>query len=513
MADTNPLLPAPPKPPAGPVSSQDEEAFRLLVDSVTDYAIFMLDPAGRVQSWNAGAQRIKGYAAEEIIGRSFEVFYPREVAARGWPREELKIAATQGRLEDQGWRMRKDGSRFWADVVITALRAPDGTLRGFAKVTRDCTQRRRQEEALRQSEEQFRLLVESVKDYAIFLLDPKGRVLTWNAGAAAIKGYAADDVLLRHFSMFFTAEDVAAGKPQQELVTALEKGHAHSEGYRVRKDGSLFWADVVLTPVVDHDGVLRGFAKVTRDLSAQRRLAELERASQRMNEFIAMLAHELRNPLAPIRNAVSVLKVLPNLPPAAAQINEIVDRQSAQLTRLVGDLLDAGRVVSGKIRLERQQIDYREVVLASVDAVRPQAAARGHRLVLDLPEPVSIWGDAMRLTQALQNLLNNAIRYTPEGGEIRVALRDEGARSVTTVSDTGQGIVPEALERIFELFVQEDAARRTPSESGLGIGLSLARTMAELHGGRLSAFSEGLGHGSTFTLVLPTLRPGLLDAR
>jgi PAS domain S-box-containing protein len=358
-----------------------------------------------------------------------------------------------------------------------------------------------------QGAEAFRLLVEGVTDYAIFMLDPTGRVLTWNAGAAAIKGYAADEVLLRDFSMFFTAEDAAAGKPEQDLATALGKGRARSEGYRVRKDGSLFWADIVITPVLDRDGMLRGFASVTRDLSAQRRLAELERASQRMNEFIAMLAHELRNPLAPIRNAVSVMKMQQGLPPAVVHMNEIVDRQAAHLTRLVDDLLDVGRVVSGKILLRRQQIDYREVVQAGVEAVRPQAEARRHRLVLELPDAVQMWGDAMRLTQALQNLLHNAIRYTPDGGEIRVALRLEGARSVTTVTDTGQGIAPEALERIFELFVQEDGVRRAPSESGLGIGLSLARSMAELHGGRLSASSEGPGRGSTFTMVLPTRQP------
>ncbi|WP_157272217.1 PAS domain-containing hybrid sensor histidine kinase/response regulator [Azohydromonas aeria] len=493
------------RPPANSAGAPQytEERFRLLVDSVQDYAIFMLDEQGRVQTWNAGAQRLKGYEAAEIIGRPLETFYPPEVAARGWPREELERAAEAGRFEDEGWRVRKDGSRFWASVVITALREADGRLSGFAKVTRDLTERKRHEEALRRSEEQFRLLMEAVQDYAIFMLDPAGHVLTWNAGARAIKGYAAEDVVGRHFSMFFTAQDVAAGAPQRELEAARLQGRAEAEGWRVRKDGTPFWANVVITPVRDKDGVLRGFAKVTRDLTEQRRMAELEQSSRRMQEFLAMLAHELRNPLAPIRHASDILQMYSPLPAPLVRARQIIDRQLTHLTRLIDDLLDVARVVNGKIVLQSARLDLRDVVTAGAEALRPVISARTQHLALNLPDTaVPVLGDETRLAQALQNLLSNASRYTPSGGDIAVALRIDGEDAVVTVSDTGHGIEPQALERIFGLFEQGDTPREH-GDSGLGIGLGLARRLVELHGGALGASSEGVGRGSVFTLRLP----------
>ncbi|MGM9490109.1 hybrid sensor histidine kinase/response regulator [Ideonella sp. YS5] len=494
-------LPNPPPDEAELRSS--EKSFRLLVESVSDYAIFMLDSEGRVASWNAGAQRIKGYRPEEIIGQSFERFYPPEKVAEGWPREELRRAIANGRIEDEGWRVRKDGSRFWASVVITALRDPRGRLQGFAKVTRDLTERRKQEEELRRSEEQLRLMLEAVKDYALFMLDTSGRVLTWNAGATAIMGYTASEVLSCHFSMFFPQNDVAAGRPEQELGQALRTGRAELEEQRVRKDGSLFWANVIITPVLDRDGVLRGFAKVTRDLTEQRRLLELERASRHMNEFIAMLAHELRNPLAPIRNAVNVLRMQPDLPPVVDRMGDMIDRQARQLTRLVDDLLDVGRIATGKISLQRQDLDYREIVLASAEAARPLMAAKRHQLQVEVAEHIPMRGDPTRLAQVLHNLLSNAARYTPEGGEVILTATVVGSRSITRVLDNGQGIAPEALESIFGLFEQEHGVERNPSESSLGIGLTLARTLTELHGGSLTAHSEGRGRGASFELVLP----------
>ena len=478
--------------------------LRVLVEGIRDYAIFMLDPQGRVLTWNAGAELLKGYRADEIIGASFERFYLPADIQRGWPQEELRRAAADGRVEDEGWRLRKDGSRFWASVVITALRDPAGQLIGFGKVTRDLTERREHEAALAHSEEQLRLMIQSVKDYAIFMLDPAGIVLSWNAGAAAIKGYTADEVLGRNFAMFFTAADIGEGKPQQELAFARLTGRAEAQGWRVRKDGSVFWANVVITPVYDAQQVLRGFAKVTRDLSDQRRLHELEHSSRRLNEFLALLGHELRNPLAPIRNAVSVMKAHPEMPPALARMRDIIDRQLLHMTRLVDDLLDVARVSSGKLTLKREPLDYRDVVQASVESIRPLAITRSQRLSVAIPERrVEMSGDRVRLTQALLNLLNNAVKYTPDGGAIALRVTLQASACVTTVSDTGIGISPAALERIFELFVQEDGAMPERGEPGLGIGLSLARTLVEQHGGMLSAASEGRGQGSSFTMMLP----------
>ncbi|MED5621705.1 PAS domain-containing hybrid sensor histidine kinase/response regulator [Ideonella sp. BN130291] len=480
-----------------------EERFRLLVEAVEDYAIFLLDPNGIVTSWNPGAQKLKGYLPHEIIGKSFTEFYPKEVLAAGWPQEELRRATREGRFEDEGWRIRKDGSRFWANVVITALRDDNGGLYGFAKVTRDLTERRRHEENLRESEERFRLLVNSVRDYAIFMLDPEGHIESWNAGATALKGYAASEVLGRHFSIFYTAADLAAGKPARELEQAVREGGVHDEGWRVRKDGSLFWAGVTITPVYNAAGSLRGYAKVTRDMSERRRLADLEDSSRRMSEFLAMLAHELRNPLAPIRNAVSIMQLEKAVPPRVSACRDIIDRQLSHLTRLVDDLLDVGRITTGKISLRREPLNFNEVVLRSVEACRPLIEARQHEFTLELPpEPIEMLGDDTRLVQVLQNLLTNAAKYTSPGGQISLAVQVEGGTVVTTVSDNGRGIAPEALRRVFDLFVQE-GANNDPGESGLGIGLTLARTLVEMHGGSIRADSEGRDKGSRFTVRLP----------
>src|SRR5947199_260130 len=259
-----------------------EQPFRLIVESVQDYAIFMLDVTGRVTSWNVGAQRIKGYSAEEIVGEHFSRFYlPEDVQARK-PERELQVAAAEGRCEDEGWRVRKDGSRFWANVVVTPLRGADGALLGFAELSRDLTERRGAETALRQSEARLRLMVESVKDHAILMLDREGRVVSWNAGAERIKGYRADEILGRHFSRFYPPDDVAQGRPEWELERAVRDGEFEDEGWRVRKDGSRFWANVVITPIRDAQGALVGFAKVTRDLTELRR-AEAELRRQRIS--------------------------------------------------------------------------------------------------------------------------------------------------------------------------------------------------------------------------------------
>ncbi|SFU53480.1 PAS/PAC sensor hybrid histidine kinase [Polaromonas sp. YR568] len=494
------LMPLTPNPPAEqPVTDR----FRLLVDAVQDYGIFMLDTVGNVVSWNTGAQRLKQYRPEEIIGRNFSTFYPPEAVAAGWPAEELRRAEKDGRFEEEGWRIRKDGSRFWANVVITALRGPDGKLEGFGKVTRDLTERRAHEEALRESEQRFRLMIEGVQDYAIFMLSPDGVIESWNSGAQRIKGYSPAEVIGKHFSLFYLPEDLAAGKPQAELKLALAQGRAEEEGWRVRRDGSVFWANVAIAPVYDAGRVLRGFVKVTRDMTERRRLYELEKSSKRMSEFLAMLAHELRNPLAPIRNAVTILQLEPSPSPLVRSSRDMIDRQLSHMTRLVDDLLDVGRLTTGKIRFKTEQVSYNQVVARSIEAVRPLMDARRHRLTVDVPTaPMLVQGDATRLAQVLQNLLINAAKFTPEAGQIELKVWQDGTQLYTTVSDNGAGLSPEALSHIFELFAQGDA-QTAARESGLGIGLTLARSLVEMHGGTLSAESEGPGRGSRFSFFLP----------
>jgi PAS domain S-box-containing protein len=295
---------------------QSEEQFGKLVAGVRDYAIFILDRQGNVATWNAGAQHIKGYTAEEIIGRHFSRFYPRDAVSSGWPAHELEVASATGRFEDEGWRVRQDGTRFWASVVITTLRDEAGAVRGFLKITRDLTDRKQAEEKLRLSEERFRLLVEGVQDYAIFMLDPQGRVVTWNAGAERLKGYAAGEIIGRHFSRFYPPEVVARGWPDEELRRAAAEGRFEDEGWRVRQDGTRFWGNVVITALRDEAGTLRGFAKVTRDLTARRqaeadarRLLQEEAARQAAEQAareVARQREQLRVTLASIGDAVIV---------------------------------------------------------------------------------------------------------------------------------------------------------------------------------------------------------------
>ena len=482
-----------------------EERFRMLVENVQDYAIFLLDPSGHIATWNAGAQRAKGYTASEIIGKHFSVFYPAEANARRWPEHELEQAAKLGRFEDEGLRVRKDGTTFWANVVITALRDRDGHLRGYSKITRDLTERRAHEETMRQSEERFRLLLEGVEDYAIFMLDPDGRVTSWNTGAQRITGYHADEVIGTSFERFFIPEQRAAGHPAEELKRARLNRRAEDRGWRVRKDGTRFWAEVVVTSLHGADSTLRGYAKVVRDLSERKRMELLEEQGRNLTEFLAMLAHELRNPLAPIRNALGIMSVSKETSPQIAWSRDVIERQTAHLTRLVDDLLDVSRITRGKLRLQAEPMDVKVAIARAVEAARPLIDRRKHRLHMQLPpEQLMVHGDQTRLTQVLVNLLNNAAKYTPEGGDVWIHASLEGADALVRVRDNGTGISPQLIENIFDLFAQGERTLDR-SEGGLGIGLTLARRIVILHGGTIVARSEGAGKGSEFTVRLPRL--------
>ena len=483
--------------------------FQLLAERVQDYAIFLLDTDGRILSWNAGAQIIKQYRPSEIIGQHFSIFYTPADIARDWPAYELQRARIEGRFEDEGWRVRKDGSRFWANVIITALRNEEGTLLAFSKITRDLTERKKQEEIQRQSEERFRLLVDGVLDYAIYMLSPDGLVTSWNAGARRIKGYEASEVIGTHFSRFYPPEALEAGKPWAELAIAREIGRAEDEGWRVRKDGSKFWARVVVTALYDSDGVLRGFAKVTQDLTQRRHSEALAMSAKMLNDFIAVLAHELRNPLAPIRNAVELLTTIKSDDPLLEKMRQVIDRQSTQLVKIVDDLLDINRITRGVIAMAEVPCDVNDVIERALEAVRPAIEASRQSLVTDLPvESLRIRGDQSRLIQALTNVLSNASRYTDSGGHIyvgasRIKLGDHWVVRIS-VRDTGRGIDPALLQSIFGMFVQGRDPLNRPA-AGLGVGLALAKSIVELHHGTITAQSEGLGKGAEFVISLPEL--------
>ena len=482
-----------------------EERFRHLVEGVGDYAIFLLEPDGTIATWNSGAQRIKGYSAGEVVGRHFSMFYPREALERDWPKRELQEASRVGRFEDEGWRLRKDGTRFWANVVITAMRDPAGKLQGFSKITRDLTERRAHEEQLRRSEERFRLLIEGVQDYAVYMLDPSGRVTSWNTGAERITGYRAEEIIGQAADRFYLPEDIAADRPATDLRNAILYRHTQEIGWRLRKDGGRFWADIATTVLRDSEGQHRGFAQVTRDMTERKRMEALEEEGRRVTEFLAMLAHELRNPLAPIRNAVSIMQLARDVSPQVAWCRDVIERQTNQLSHLVDDLLDVSRVTRGKLQINGAPMDLNTAVLRALEAARPLIDSRGHKLAVKVsPDPIVVNGDLTRLTQVILNLINNAAKYTPEGGRIEVRVALEGDEGVVCVSDNGLGISPSLLDRVFDLFSQGERTLDR-AEGGLGIGLTLARRLVLLHGGTIVAQSPGTGKGSTFTVRLPRL--------
>ena len=504
--------------------------FALLVDAVQDYALLLLSPEGEIRTWNSGANRIMGYTAREAVGRHFSIFYPPEVVQTK-PKRELEIASVEGRVEDEGWRLRKDGSRFWASTIITALRDEWGTLQGFAKITRDLTERRMADERLRQSEEMFRLLVQSVKDYAIFMLDPTGRIVTWNEGAERIKGYTRDEIVGQHFSIFYPEEDIVAGKPERELETASREGMIEDEGWRIRKDGSRFFANVIITAIFDAAGRLRGFTKVTRDISERRRAEELRRAmleqrearlraedakrhaensfqevqeiSRAKDEFVMTLSHELRTPLTSILGWARLLPVMSPTDPAFRSAVEAIGRAAQMQARLLDDVLDTSRMISGKMRLNIEPTDVGTIVRNSAESVQAAAAAKNIGMEMKVgPDAGIVQVDPTRLQQIIWNLLTNAIKFTPAGGLVTLIAARSGESLHITVTDTGEGIQPNLLPYIFEPFRQgEQTASRM--HGGLGLGLSIVRHLVEAHGGKITASSPGRGKGATFKVVLP----------
>jgi PAS domain S-box-containing protein len=512
--------------------------FRLLVESILDYGIFMLDADGHIASWNAGAARMNGYTGPEIVGKHFSVFYPPEEVASGKCEMVLGATVERGRFEEEGWRIRKDGSRFWANVVITAVRGPDGRLLGFGKVTRDLTERRQAEKELRTSEERMRLLIASVKDYAIFVLDPTGHVASWNPGAERLKGYTAKEIIGQHFSRFYPAEDIRAGKCEMELAVAQQVGRFEDEGWRIRKDGSRFWANVVITPIRDDSGSLIGFAKVTRDLSErkrhdderltlaraeearraaeenQERLSALahdlrlsrdkaEEATRLKDEFLATVGHELRTPLSAILGWSRMLQGGSMNPAKTTRAIDAIVRNAAAQSQIIDDLLDVSRIVAGQLRLDVDFIDISQTVNAGVDVVRAAAEAKGVTLQIAInPEAGVIRGDSGRVQQIVWNLVNNAVKFTPRGGRVTLSLRRTDASMEIEVADTGRGIVRDFLPHVFERFAQQEGSNSRKA-GGLGLGLAIVKHLVELHGGTVEVHSAGENLGATFTVKLP----------
>jgi PAS domain S-box-containing protein len=489
--------------------------FELLVNAIKDYAIYLLDRDGHVATWNAGAQRFKGYSADEIIGQHFSRFYTEEDRASDLPQRALDTAAAEGTFEAEGWRVRKDGTRFWTSVVIDPVFDADGNLIGFAKVTRDVTQKRAAERALLESEQRFRLLVQGVKDYAVYMLDPSGYVTNWNPGAEAIKGYSADEIVGEHFSNFYTEEDRQAGEPERALLTATQAGKYEVEAWRVRKDGSRFRAGVLIDPIYDEGGTLIGFAKVTRDLTERwHAQQEVERARETMAQAQKMeavgrltggVAHDFNNLLTIIRSSVDLLK-MPTLSPEKREryidaIGETADRAAALTSQLLAfsrrqplkpEIFDAGARVSA----------MRRMIETSVGSTIA--------LTIEAPDGGFVSADLNQFETAVLNLVINARDAMPAGGKLAISVQSvnglpavrghgsaEGEFVAVRLADEGSGIPPETLVKIFEPFFTTKGLNK-----GTGLGLSQVHGFAKQSGGEVDVQSE-VGIGTAFTLYLP----------
>ena len=496
-------------------SQTDEGRYRLLVEAVTDYAIYMLDSTGVVTSWNPGARRFKGYEAAEIIGQHFSRFYTPEDRAVGMPQTALDVAAREGKFEGEGWRVRKDGTHFWAHVVIDPIRNPEGELVGFAKITRDLTERRQVEESLRRSEEQFRLLVQSVTDYAIYMLDVTGNISSWNQGAQRIKGYLPDEIIGRHFSTSYTPEDRQHGEPERALEAAIREGRFEREGLRVRKDGSVFNAHVIIDPIRDAKGEVVGFAKVTRDITERiKNQHDLEQArealfqSQKMDaigQLTGGVAHDFNNLLMAILGSLELAKKrLPDDP----QVTRLLDNaiQGAQRGSILTQrMLSFARRQS----LEPKSIDLPTLMNNLIELLQRSIGA-GVRIETDLPRSLPpILADENQLELALLNLTVNARDASVEGAAIRIEARDQtlkgdnpvglpaGRYVRVSVSDQGEGMDAETLARATEPFFTTKGVGK-----GTGLGLSMVHGMAEQIGGRF-ALKSSPGQGTTAEIWIP----------
>lgn len=480
----------------------------MLVEGVRDYAIFLLDPSGNVASWNPGAERIKGYSASEIIGRHFSTFYPEVDKQAGKPAYELKVALETGRFEDEGWRIRKDGSRFWASVVITRVIDDDGNLIGFGKITRDLTERRL-------ADQRYRLLIEGVSDYAIYSLDLNGNVTSWNVGAERIKGYNDFEILGKHFSTFYTPEDVKGEMPQYVLKTAAETGHFEGEGWRVRKDGTRFWSSVVVTPIRNDQGELIGFSKITRDVTDRKllldeiqrhaeelelRIAEREQTNAELEAFSYSVSHDLRAPLRAIEGFTQAFieDYGKDIPAAGFEYLDEVTAATHRMNRLVQDLLNFSRLSRIHLDLQPIRID------TAVEQALRQLSEGAKYVEVEPMNPFRVIAHEQTLIQAINNLITNGLKFQPPGTvpHVRVTARRRNSNVRISVQDNGIGVAPEHQERIFQVFERLHGQEEYP---GTGIGLAIVKRGIQRMNGQIGLESE-LGKGSTFWIELPQER-------
>lgn len=499
---------------------QSEERYRLMVESVKDYAIFMLNPTGHIMSWNEGAKRLKGYHTSEIIGKHFSIFYTAEDLETQKPKRELEIAVATGKYEEEGWRIRKNGSLFWANIVITALFNDQNQLIGFSKVTRDLTDRKNYDESLRQSEERYRALVEQLTDYGIFMLDEKGRITSWNEGAKRIKGYLAEEIIGKYFSIFYPEEEIISGKPAYELKVARAEGKYEEEGWRLRKDGTRFWANVVITAVYNHQGTHIGFSKVTRDLTerkeAERALKQsyeryrqlanelreantgLQYANQELEQFTSIVSHDLQEPIRTIKSFLKLIDIKLSqgeYTDLTVYIQKSIGAAN-RMRELIHNLLNYSQLAKNEVVMETISVD--DVVNEALQNLKSAVERSRANIAID-SEVEEFEGDRVQMVQLIQNLLSNALKFTREKDpQVTIRCRKEGSHVKFSIADNGIGIAASDMTKVFEIFRRLHTEKTYP---GTGIGLAICKKIVDRHRGRIWPESE-IGKGTTFHFTL-----------
>jgi len=467
--------------------------LRLLLESAKDYAIFTLDMERRVTSWNAGAELMLGYSEQEILGQSGDIFFVPEDRAKNAPEWETEKASKEGVAENERWHLRKDGSRFYGSGTSRPLYNDKGEQLGFVKIMRDMTEDKRREEALRASEERLRITMESATDYAIMTLDTEGNYTEWSKGAEQIFGFTEPEVLGKHTELIFTPEDREQEEAEKEITTARLKGRAEDERWHMRKDGSRLFMSGVMRPIYN-DNVLIGYVKVARNITEQKLL------EKKKDDFIGIASHELKTPVTSIKAYVELLQETleqteGESPALIQKLNNQVDRLGA----LIHTLLDTTMIAEGQLELHPETFDINQLLQEIADDM--QNISKRHKLVLQREKVSRVKADRERISQVITNIISNAIKYSPAGGEVIITTKDDGNKVQVSVQDQGIGMSANTINNIFDRFYREG----NPSIQtfpGIGLGLYIAAEIVKMHGGRIWAESEK-GEGATFYFTIP----------